>query len=102
MQTERRRPGFHSLRSAIYKLPAVISSTFLLLRLFALLCGHNSARYQQPATRQFFNRHKKSYNFSLSESQPFSFSPPSRYQQPATRYCSVAISLQNQIAGIHS
>jgi hypothetical protein len=39
--------------------PAVISSTFLLLHLFALLCGHNPARYQQPATRHFLNRHKK-------------------------------------------
>jgi hypothetical protein len=48
--------------------PAVISSTFLLLRLFALLCGHNPARYQQPATRHFFNRHKKAQNSQKSES----------------------------------
>jgi hypothetical protein len=80
MQTERRRPGFHSLRTALYKLPAVISSTFLFSLFFAPLRGKSflasgrSTLFLWPQKKHKI--HKNSYNFSLSVFRLPPRSPP--------------------------
>jgi len=69
---------------SVIRLPPRSPSLFcVFLRLFAAIIPPATSN---PPLANFSIATKKSYNFSLSESQPFSFSPSSRYQLPATRY----------------